>query len=668
VAKILVVDDDPTVTHLVGLHLETAGHEVSTAADGEHALTLARAEHYDLVIADLSMPRMDGFALLEGLRATAATGLVPVICLSAMEGREPFRRAMNLGADDFLPKPVERAELLRAVSARISRARSLRTPEGRAHTEPLSPGGVSRFARTTANLTENCTILRLVLRHPAGVGDPLSALEREQAQAIWQSHLTHAIESEQGHVLRYLPQYGLACFDSLGPGHLTHAERAARAGLSLLLATEQVRIDLSERFGAHADPGVSIGVAIGACPVDGPNGRASDEAIAAIVEDLIQVERQVGPAGWSIAVDPDTLRAAGKGFLVGRAATFTLARDDRLRTLIEIAGFERSAGQFSSGSDVHLALHEAIAGNELRAYLAYPDAAGDAQHRLAHQPRSQNALPQVEGYSQLAMLGTGGMSKVYLARHDETGETRVLKMVPINTDEDMLQRFLQEYALIAQVRHPNVAQIYEQGFAEDGAYIAMEYLSGGDLGERIADGLGADEALHYLSQIALGLTAIHHRGIIHRDLKPENLMFRADGMLVVADFGIAKQVSTRLTHTQQGLVYGTPYYMSPEQARGWPVDARSDLYSLGIIFHEMLTGKRPYTASRPEAIIYQQIHSPVPRLPARLSHVQDVLDRLLAKQPVARFRSAVELLGALRSRVSVTLPPARGLAASPVGP
>ena len=222
-------------------------------------------------------------------------------------------------------------------------------------------------------------------------------------------------------------------------------------------------------------------------------------------------------------------------------------------------------------------------------------------------------------------------------------------MVPIDDDEDMLQRFLQEYALIAQVRHPNVARIYEQGFGEQYAYIAMEYLSGGDLRARIGEPLEVPEALRYLTQIALGLTAIHNRGIIHRDLKPENLMFRSDGLLVLADFGIAKQLSTELTRTQHGEVYGTPYYMSPEQARGLTVDGRSDLYSLGIILYEMLAGAKPYTATRAEAVVYQHIHAPVPRLPAASASMQPMLDRLLAKDPEDRFESALELMRVLRN-------------------
>jgi serine/threonine protein kinase len=132
-------------------------------------------------------------------------------------------------------------------------------------------------------------------------------------------------------------------------------------------------------------------------------------------------------------------------------------------------------------------------------------------------------------------------------------------------------------------------------------------------------------------------------------------MFRADGTLVLADFGIAKQLSTELTRTQHGEVYGTPYYMSPEQARGFTVDGRSDLYSLGVILYEMLTGSKPYSATRAEAIVYQHLHSPVPQLPPESASVQDVLDRLMAKAPEDRYPSALDLMRALRRRADLRL-------------
>jgi len=363
-------------------------------------------------------------------------------------------------------------------------------------------------------------------------------------------------------------------------------------------------------------------------------------------------------AAWSIAMGTEALRLTANEFSTGRAASVSLGDAASPRTFVEILGFDPrfvEAGEFASVSG---AISAAVAENTEIGARGAPDADSTA----AIFSGAASPARGIEGYRVLRSLGEGGMSKVYLAQHEATGEERVLKMVPIDDDEDLLQRFLQEYALIAQVRHPNVARIYEQGFGEHYAYISMEYLSGGDLRGRIGAPLPVPEAIRYLTQVALGLTAIHNRGIIHRDLKPENLMFRDDGLLVLADFGIAKQLSTELTRTQHGEVYGTPFYMSPEQARGLTVDGRSDLYSLGIILFEMLTGAKPYTATRAEAVVYQHIHAPLPLLPEGSASMQGLLDRMLAKEPEERYESALELMRVLRNPSdAMQIAPARGV-------
>ena len=141
--------------------------------------------------------------------------------------------------------------------------------------------------------------------------------------------------------------------------------------------------------------------------------------------------------------------------------------------------------------------------------------------------------------------------------------------------------------------------------------------------------------------------ALHARGIVHRDLKPDNLMLREDGTLVLADFGIAKDLSRTMSSTRHGEGLGTPYYLSPEQATGGKVDQRSDLYGLGVIFYEMLTGKKPYTAEDAPSLLHKHVHEPMPRLPQELARFQPLVDRLTAKSPEARFQTSVEALAAI---------------------
>ena len=150
-------------------------------------------------------------------------------------------------------------------------------------------------------------------------------------------------------------------------------------------------------------------------------------------------------------------------------------------------------------------------------------------------------------------------------------------------------------------------------------------------------------ALRIATQIAKALDAIHSHGIIHRDLKPQNILFRENGRLAIVDFGLAKDLGAESSLTRHGSLFATPRYMSPEQFLGQPVDARSDLYSLGVIFVEMLTGRRMFDAENAAGLIYQHVHGPVPQLPDKLSGYQPIIDRLLAKKPADRFQSAREL-------------------------
>ena len=252
---------------------------------------------------------------------------------------------------------------------------------------------------------------------------------------------------------------------------------------------------------------------------------------------------------------------------------------------------------------------------------------------------------RIPGYRSLRKIGEGGMAQVYLAEREQDGLQLVLKVLDakLRTDETFFRRFVQEYKLVAGLQNEYVAHIYDQGFAGEHPFIAMEYLSGGTLAARIHEGMTSLTALRIASQIARALNAIHERGVIHRDLKPPNILFRDNGRAVLVDFGLAKSLSAKTTLTRHGTVIATPRYMSPEQCLGRAADHRSDLYSLGVIFYEMLSGRRLYEGEGPAGLVYQHVHGPIPRLPARLAGYQGILDRLLAKAPEERFQSAHEL-------------------------
>jgi hypothetical protein len=255
------------------------------------------------------------------------------------------------------------------------------------------------------------------------------------------------------------------------------------------------------------------------------------------------------------------------------------------------------------------------------------------------------------GHRFVRELAVGGTSMVYLAESERAGDMVVLKVLRESADgsDDQIQfaRFLQEYELISKIRHPNVVRIYDLGIADDHAFIAMEYFPRGDLRARIARPLPPAVALGYLSQMASALDVVHAVGVLHRDLKPGNIMLRADNSIAIIDFGLAKESDPQTEITGTGEIFGTPYYMSPEQGHGRPLDERSDLYSLGIIFYEMLTNQKPYLAPTPMGVIYLHGNAPLPQLEGEAKKYQPLLDRLLAKDPDDRFANARQLLQAI---------------------
>jgi serine/threonine protein kinase len=268
-------------------------------------------------------------------------------------------------------------------------------------------------------------------------------------------------------------------------------------------------------------------------------------------------------------------------------------------------------------------------------------------------------------------LGSGGMGEVYLA-HDEVLDRDVaLKVLRSRYagDEEFAERFRREARSAASLSHPNIVQVYDRGEAEDGtSYIAMEYVPGGTLKEQIErrGPFGARETAAVGAQIADALGAAHERGVIHRDIKPQNVLVTASGDLKVTDFGIARSASA-VTSSASGAIFGTAGYISPEQAMGEPVGPRSDLYSLGVILYEMLTGELPFTADNSIAVCMKHVTEPLrpPRLlnPGVPEGMDALVVKLLAKNPAGRYAGATELLDDLE-RVWDGLPPALALEAT----
>jgi len=256
----------------------------------------------------------------------------------------------------------------------------------------------------------------------------------------------------------------------------------------------------------------------------------------------------------------------------------------------------------------------------------------------------------IQGFTPVRPLGSGATANVCLCERGPDKEQVVLKILKSegSGDSDLLSRFVQEYFATSSIDSPYVAKVFEHGFTESHAYIVMEYFPSGDLRARIArDRPNVEESFIIVGSILSALTSVHAAGIIHRDLKPANVMFRDDGTIALVDFGSARRDADPVARTLAGVVIGTPYYLSPEQALGGTADERSDLYSVGVMLYELLTGQRMYAAGSLVALFEMHKTAPIPKLPDNVSRHQRFLERLVAKKPEERYRSAAEALAAL---------------------
>ena len=240
------------------------------------------------------------------------------------------------------------------------------------------------------------------------------------------------------------------------------------------------------------------------------------------------------------------------------------------------------------------------------------------------------------------------MATVYLAIQESLNRPVALKImdnVDVDKSMDLTERFMAEGRIIASLTHPNIITIYDIGVANNSLYISMEYVQGGDLRQRLELPISEEEALDILAKVSRALNEAHKHGIVHRDVKPANILFRDNHTPLLTDFGIAKQVDNEKDLTSTGIFLGSPNYVSPEQADGLKIDGRADIYSLGCIYYEMLTGHKPYTSSSVIGIVIQHKQAPVPTLPDELKDYQPLLNGMMAKKRDERIPDADTLVG-----------------------
>jgi predicted nucleic acid-binding protein len=251
---------------------------------------------------------------------------------------------------------------------------------------------------------------------------------------------------------------------------------------------------------------------------------------------------------------------------------------------------------------------------------------------------SAPAVVEIPGYRIDGEIGRGGIATVYRALQESLNRQVALKVMSpaLAAEPNFSDRFIREGHIVAQFAHPHIVTTHDIGVSGFHHYIAMEYVEGGSLSARLGEVAAVDWGLAVIEQIALALGYAHEHGFVHRDVKPENILFRTDGSAVLTDFGIAKSTGSSTQLTSIGTIVGTPRYMSPEQAQGGEADPRSDIYALGVILYEILSGKPPFDKSESLAVLYAHINSPIPALPDDRCALQPLLNAMMEKNPENR--------------------------------
>jgi class 3 adenylate cyclase len=665
--KILVIEDEAGIRNNILLMLKIERFAAVGAENGRVGVELARRHQPDLILCDINMPEMDGFTVLETLRREPGFADTPFVFLTALDDRANVRRGMNLGADDYLTKPFTRDELMAAVNARL-RKHETSTQALAARLLTKAASLKERFrekvvgedswgplldvdpAETTGKIGD-VTILFSDIRNFTTYSERLTGGEIAEFLNAYLQQACAPVLACGGRIMKFLGDGVMALFEPVpGDANDSHAKRAVRASVAMQLASRSFRSWIRSRHPSRGLPDFSIGVGLHSgevllCVV-GTAGQGEFTVIGDTVNVASRLEGQTKELGWAIVASETTVASAGAGVSVGAHQAVQLRGRSAPILVHEVIGVE---ADLASDAPVELPaeMREAMAANAHIAADAAKAALGVTLREIAAAPPGKTV--SVRGYKVQSKIGQGGSSTVYLAEREGDGRQVVLKILDLSlgTYETLLQRFIQEFDIISTIDHPNVVKIYDRGFSEDLAYIAMEYFPGGTLANIILGGLTARQALSLLAQAAAGLREIHNHGIVHRDVKPANLMARADGTIALVDFGIAKRLGQNAGGTLHGEVFGTPYYISPEQTEARPVTARSDIYSLGVIFYEMLTRRRPFEAEGVAEVLALHTRAPRPRLPQPLAEFQGLLDGMLAVDPERRFPSADALLHAI---------------------
>ena len=521
----------------------------------------------------------------------------------------------------------------------------------------------------TARQLRHASVLFSGIHNFSALSAQLHASEMAELLAQYHSQASQVMVEHSGGDFQLTGDGLVAVFTDTNEGAGTPgARRAIAAALALTLAAHECRSWLAQRFPARGLGPFAIGVGLHCGNITlyrlGVAHNSQTVPIGETLNIAVRLQAATRDLGWSLAASKAVLVRAGNGIQTGAQTVLAIKGVKAIEMMVEaleVTGLAISAGDKAQGmknleylTERDVKISAALKANaDMTARLAQPalDSRLSRLKSLTAPSFDLDAVPvRLKGYRIVRKIGSGGMTEVYLAERESDGLTMVLKILHSNTKNaaEQLLPFIQEYALLSKISHPHVVRIHDQGFTDDHVYIAMEYFERGDLRQLFGPEMLQKRVLGLIREVASALDAIHTQGIIHRDIKPENIMQRADGSIALADFGIAQSMQPTqdmdFMPAYCGGAVGTPYYMSPEQASGQATTTQSDLYSLGVMMFEMLTGKRPFVADSLALLLEAHRHAQTPALPPAHAHLQGIVNKLMHKTLALRYASAQDLM------------------------
>jgi class 3 adenylate cyclase len=489
------------------------------------------------------------------------------------------------------------------------------------------------------------TVVSVIIRDFIQLTEKLPPAKLAGLMSHYYEKVCTQVEQQQG-ILTSISNFSMiVTFADVGSADV-HARRALRCALTIAMIAHQTRFGIKQLFPDQGLDKFGVGIGIhsgeiifaefGLPPYVQQVASGHPVSIASL---LASKSKELG---WNVACSEQTLELAGHGVRTGETTLIGAEWLTKPLAVSEVV-VVRNEQEFADNKVQQIldSTTELPRSNRTSRDLAFDP----ALHGKVIDNTSAK-FPTIPGYRFLRAVGRGDMSSVFLVERMSDGEQLALKFADgsVSEDSDMLFSFVEEYGLLEQIRHPNVLHIYEQGVTDDALFILMEYLPGGTLKDHIGPtGMTSERAWNMLHEMAKALIEIHQVGIVHRDINPDNIMLRSDGSAVLGDFGVARRLIKERHNEFLEDVTGAANFMSPEQALGEVEDELTDIYSMGAVFFNTLTGEKPYLGNTHDEILQQHLHAPVPKLPQRYFHLQSILNRMMAKDRKERY-SANELL------------------------